>query len=840
MGELVSTIMETFEGEATLILDLAKSMQKLKREKLDTFLQTAGQDLKQENDTDDNNWKQLCDAARLESRVAARYRQTRLQHEKARERIHSMDTSFSEDGSEGRAGAKSQDGADAANPQNRMSMALFAGGEAMKKLQGNAKLAIAKNNLSEADYKVGKEQQALDEATAAKNRAITAYKRVTETRVEKFESSDKQRMEDFKEIFDTLMKGIDALGKARHEGLEKPWAGGKTTYSSLMNDVEEWVQTAIKEVQDSQANTSNDEAGAPKEKSSSAAPEDGFQLRVVLVQSESIDKLLELERAEEPIPEFLRELDEAASRHIGGEEHKMDDGAGDKRSQTLNDENKPDTPLRLLRKSLRKSITTLEGSDALRSTPSVVKQADSYPEVDADNMGTEKQVSPEMQAYIQQFWSDKTGGEKPAEVLNIFNCAYRPKEKGAFLTPNLHGRIYTTVDDIYFLAWDGKNFIISWKNIISVRVEKGFMGANDNGVLVTYQSEGSEMILIFSRLEARDSVLQRLQKLHEDSKARKVPPTSEAGTLAPVPPDTVLKGMTVVLLKTIKNASIKRVYESVWSDGIGTSAAPFYKPWLEEEKCFEITVNDWEFADEGYTNPWCNERYTQRRLVTFRFNRTSHLYIGPPVAFVKQMQYCKVEGNDKCVLAISATFEGIPYADTFAVEMRWVGIRKGTKDVQVEVALHVDFKKSTMLKSQIKSGTISETKNVHLRLFEAARKVCSTPGQTPEEPEEEEEGTEEEEGVAEEQEFEAAPLAKLQNMLGDLPVDKKIVLFAAAVVAFTLVGKSFSYFFGSRYAPVMSSYDDEYLGRRIDEIQDEVRALQRSVDLVIELLKEKN
>jgi hypothetical protein len=172
MGELVSTIMETFEGEATLILDLAKSMQKLKREKLDTFLQTAGQDLKQENDTDDNNWKQLCDAARLESRVAARYRQTRLQHEKARERIHSMDTSFSEDGSEGRAGAKSQDGADAANPQNRMSMALFAGGEAMKKLQGNAKLAIAKNNLSEADYKVGKEQQALDEATAAKNRAI--------------------------------------------------------------------------------------------------------------------------------------------------------------------------------------------------------------------------------------------------------------------------------------------------------------------------------------------------------------------------------------------------------------------------------------------------------------------------------------------------------------------------------------------------------------------------------------------------------------------------------------------------------------------------------------------
>ena len=44
-----------------------------------------------------------------------------------------------------------------------------------------------------------------------------------------------------------------------------------------------------------------------------------------------------------------------------------------------------------------------------------------------------------------------------------------------------------------------------------------------------------------------------------------------------------------------------------------------------------------------------------------------------------------------------------------------------------------------MLKSQIQSGTITETENVHMRLFEAARQVCSVPGEVTAEPEMEEE-----------------------------------------------------------------------------------------------------
>ena len=73
------------------------------------------------------------------------------------------------------------------------------------------------------------------------------------------------------------------------------------------------------------------------------------------------------------------------------------------------------------------------------------------------------------------------------------------------------------------------------------------------------------------------------------------------------------------------------------------------------------------------------------------------------------------------------TFDGIPYADTFGVQVRWVATRKGEEDVSIQVGLFVDFKKATVLKSQIRNGCLSETKNVHNRLFEAVAVACAVP-----------------------------------------------------------------------------------------------------------------
>jgi len=83
-------------------------------------------------------------------------------------------------------------------------------------------------------------------------------------------------------------------------------------------------------------------------------------------------------------------------------------------------------------------------------------------------------------------------------------------------------------------------------------------------------------------------------------------------------------------------------------------------------------------------------------VITYNFTRTTHLYIGPPIASVTETQFCRIEGNDKCVLQTNVAMQGIPYADTFNVEVRLVARRQGCNDCKVELGLFVDFKKSTL------------------------------------------------------------------------------------------------------------------------------------------------
>jgi hypothetical protein len=127
----------------------------------------------------------------------------------------------------------------------------------------------------------------------------------------------------------------------------------------------------------------------------------------------------------------------------------------------------------------------------------------------------------------------------------------------------------------------GKKFVLSWSNISTITTGKGFMGSNDNSLTVTYRGENGESAFLLGRLEARDTVLQHLLKLLDESKASKetIDPVGDVDALPSVPLDPVLKGMEVVLSKTIKNVSIKKYYEKLWSEGHGTDEEAFYGPW---------------------------------------------------------------------------------------------------------------------------------------------------------------------------------------------------------------------------------------------------------------------
>lgn len=83
-------------------------------------------------------------------------------------------------------------------------------------------------------------------------------------------------------------------------------------------------------------------------------------------------------------------------------------------------------------------------------------------------------------------------------------------------------------------------------------------------------------------------------------------------------------------------------------------------------------------------------------MIKFKFKRTTHLYIGPPIAGVTQTQYCRLVGNDRCVTMMTAEMDGIPYSDVFAVEVRWSARRQGSSDIIIDAGMHVRFIKSSM------------------------------------------------------------------------------------------------------------------------------------------------
>jgi len=368
--------------------------------------------------------------------------------------------------------------------------------------------------------------------------------------------------------------------------------------------------------------------------------------------------------------------------------------------------------------------------------------------------------SADTELFLAHFWDgNESEGDSssPPTVIDSFSCAYWPRESEGHFSPLLHGRLFVTSSAMYFIGWGDKKIVLKWEDVTAISKATNMMGALDNSLRVAYENGDGESSYFFGSFAFREDAFQIMSRLStvarslKDIKGNK-PVKKDA------PPDEVLKKMEVVLKKKIKNTSIKTFYEACWSEGNRTDAAPFYGPFLIEKKSHDVEVGDWEFADgKGFQNKWSEEHFPQKRVVTFKFKRTTHLYVGPPIAGVTQTQYCFVEGDDKCIIEMTVEMDGIPYADVFAVEVRWVARRVGNKDLLIEVGVFVDFKKSSMLASKIRSGTIHETKPIHFALFDAVKAACAAAGPTEEEDEEGEEELEEE--MAEEKETEGRSIS---------------------------------------------------------------------------------
>jgi VAD1 Analog of StAR-related lipid transfer domain len=187
-------------------------------------------------------------------------------------------------------------------------------------------------------------------------------------------------------------------------------------------------------------------------------------------------------------------------------------------------------------------------------------------------------------------------------------------------------------------------------------------------------------------------------------------------------------------------------------------------------------------------------------------------------------------------------FEGIPYADTFAVEIRWVATREGERDVKVEVGVEVDFKKNTFLKSKIRAGTIEETAPVHKNLFEAVQAACAATSGVRLEELEVESG-----GKLEFKEIVSAK-AKGATLLDNLTFDRYIVAACGILALLALWWRSFSHGVGSGIdggaaaaatTSVISADDIAALSAQMERMEAEIKVVRQTLAEILSLVKSK-
>merc|ERR1712238_117323 len=340
-----------------------------------------------------------------------------------------------------------------------------------------------------------------------------------------------------------------------------------------------------------------------------------------------------------------------------------------------------------------------------------------------------KTVNSDADKFFTHFWDDKIveDDQPPPTIIDSFSCAYWPREDENYMSPLLHGRMYCTSDKMYFTGWSDKKIILDWTDVKGITKETTAMGTVPNALKITFNDVDSESSYFFGSFVFREDALALLNKLVAVARFISLltgdKEKGKAVTITRVPDDKVLMKMEKILDQKLINTSVERFYDLCWSEKNESDTSPFYESFLKRQGNMEVDVGLWQYAEDGFDYKWSGEKFKQKRIVNFSYNRTTHLYIGPPVAKVRQTHFC-TQNNNKLIVVMSITFFEIPYADSFTVEIRWIARRDGVDDLHVEVGFFVDFTKYSILGKKIKSSTAVEVTSVHAALFQACKEVC--------------------------------------------------------------------------------------------------------------------
>ena len=792
-----------FEAEAEGCFAMADSLRNIRAAKLDSVILYGEKAMKTTAENDDNAWKQLCESARAKTRAEEKYRQSSIETAKARERMLSLDSkSQIQEEKDGKdrmvVGKRMQKGF-----SNIVSLLPDGGDKAMKILGTGARVSHAQRGLKEADEKEAKEKQqfvAIVEAFAA---ASNMYKAESEHTVSRYETEEKEGWEDVRSSIESFAElAQKLLGTLQLESISDLEPIAAQSHGGIVADINDWRMRAQQELVAICVDcTVADES-----------VDSGFQLEVRLPPSRAA-----VEAYMESSGTVVDSKDISDDASIDEELDDDDTEEGNTESSDgvvpAEQNSKQTEDMANVKALFRRSVVSSQV--AVGNKRGNVKKARNREKTGSDHK------DPETDLFLTYFWPEPVDVKTVPMVVDSFPCTFRD---GAQQLPFQYGRVYVSASRLIFVSWTKKKLNLKWEEVKDVKSRKSFDQRGDNAMqIVCKRLEAvDESCMILDGLYDRQTAIDVVSKLREEAKAAAAAvstpavPSSKAITRGPtVTPDETIQKMKVVVSKRLRKISIQRFHQIVWSE----KEKALYQPWLEKE-AFDVNMGDWKACNS--VGPWCKETYSEERLIKFRVKRKTHLYIGPPIANVVQTHRCRLEGNDKCIVSMTIEFEGIPYSDTFAVEVRWVALRDGEDDVKLECGLFVDFKKKTFLKSKIQSGTLEESTPVHKSFFATLQAACVEAGGMEAAEEVEEEPTVEKPKAKKEVSLEA----RLSKLMSENP---NMIHIAAVVLGFFLI-LLWRFFF--RSAPVAAVPPEliSILIERIETLEAKLDAVQSSMD----------
>lgn len=152
--------------------------------------------------------------------------------------------------------------------------------------------------------------------------------------------------------------------------------------------------------------------------------------------------------------------------------------------------------------------------------------------------------------------------------------------------------------------------------------------------------------------------------------------------------------------------SLDQMFSTFLADNAMKSLKHFQETTLKARN-FDIT--NWAPMDMNFQYIPEKENFTkQSRYISYLHPRTAKL--GPSIAQVSRQQFCTIfPSHSGIVLDIATKLDGVPYADCFIVEEKWI-IEHCPSGVQFSIRFNINFVKPTMMKKIIEKQTKQEVK----------------------------------------------------------------------------------------------------------------------------------